>query len=131
MKGRLWIAVLLAMAVIAACKEKESGEDPAATAAKAYYGHLIAGRHADYLAGVAGSDSLPADYSEQLLANARQFMAQQEEKHGGIRSVSVLRTDSGDTGRSRNVFLLLCYGDSTREEVVIPMVETDGGWRMK
>jgi hypothetical protein len=26
---------------------------------------------------------------------------------------------------------MLCYGDSTTEEVVVPMVERDGRWMMK
>jgi hypothetical protein len=27
--------------------------------------------------------------------------------------------------------LMLCYGDSTSEEVVVPMVERNGRWMMK
>jgi hypothetical protein len=27
--------------------------------------------------------------------------------------------------------LMLCYGDSTTEEVVVPMIERDGRWMMK
>ena len=59
-------------------------------------------------------------------------MAQQQDKHGGITAVSVssVRTDSLDAYTS--VFLLLCYGDSTQEEIVVPMVDAgDGRWRMK
>jgi hypothetical protein len=29
------------------------------------------------------------------------------------------------------VFLLLSYGDSTREEIVVPMVTQRGAWMMK
>jgi hypothetical protein len=30
-----------------------------------------------------------------------------------------------------NVFLVLCFGDSVNEEIVVPMVERNGNWRMK
>ena len=30
-----------------------------------------------------------------------------------------------------NVFMMLCFGDSTNEEIVVPMVERDGRWMMK
>ena len=102
-----------------------------AKAAEEAYGHLVGGRYADYLALVAGTDSLPGDYREQLLANAKQFVAWQEKEHGGIDSVAVLRVDTPATAARRDVFLALCFGDSTREEVVVPMVETAAGWRMK
>jgi hypothetical protein len=30
-----------------------------------------------------------------------------------------------------NVFLVLCFGGSTNEEIVVPMVERNGSWKMK
>ena len=109
-----------------------SPEQQAALAAEGYYRHLIAGEYDQFLEGRAGADSLPDSYREQLLTGYRQFMAQQQEKHDGITAVSVsnVRTDSLDHYTS--VFLLLCYGDSTQEEIVVPMVDTgDGRWRMR
>ena len=109
-----------------------SPEQQAALAAEGYYRHLLAGEYEQFLQGRVGSDSLPEAYREQLLTGYRQFMAQQQDKHGGITAVSVssVRTDSLDAYTS--VFLLLCYGDSTQEEIVVPMVDAgDGRWRMK
>ena len=37
----------------------------------------------------------------------------------------------GSTLHYTSVLLMLCYGDSTTEEVVVPMVERDGRWMMK
>ena len=93
--------------------------------------HLLAGEYDQFLEGRAGADSLPDSYREQLLTGYRQFMAQQQEKRDGITAVSVsnVRTDSLDHYTS--VFLLLCYGDSTQEEIVVPMVVHNGSWRMK
>lgn len=106
-------------------------EDKAAEAAKGYYDSLVEGRYADYVNGFSNAEGLPPSYVEQLVVNAKQFMAQQKEEHGGIREVRAVssRTDSVQ-GRT-DVFLLFCYADSTQEEVVVPMVEHNGVWMMK
>jgi len=123
---------LLAFGFWQGCSSELSPEQQAALAAEGYYRHLLAGEYEQFLEGRVGTDSLPEAYREQLLTGYRQFMAQQQEKHGGITTVSVssVRTDSLDAYTS--VFLLLCYGDSTQEEIVVPMVDAgDGRWRMK
>ena len=37
----------------------------------------------------------------------------------------------GTAQKVTNVFLVLCFGDSVNEEIVVPMVERQGRWRMK
>lgn len=126
------LIALFALTLLLSCSSSLSPEQQAALAAEGYYRHLLAGEYEQFLQGRVGSDSLPADYREQLLTGYLQFMAQQQDKHGGITAVSVssVRTDSLDAYTS--VFLLLCYGDSTQEEIVVPMVDAgDGRWRMK
>lgn len=129
---RSWgMLALLALTGFAACMGM-SPEEQAALAAQGYYRHLAAGEYEQFLEGRVGTDSLPADYREQLLTACRQFAAQQQAAHQGIVDVSVtnVRTDSLDAYTS--VFLLLCYGDSTEEEVIVPMVSLpDGRWRMR
>ena len=122
---------LIALFALLSCSSPLSPEQQAALAAEGYYRHLLAGEYDQFLEGRAGADSLPDSYREQLLTGYRQFMAQQQEKHDGITAVSVsnVRTDSLDHYTS--VFLLLCYGDSTQEEIVVPMVVHNGSWRMK
>ena len=125
------LLALFALTLLLSCSSPLSPEQQAALAAEGYYRHLLAGEYDQFLEGRAGADSLPADYREQLLTGYLQFMAQQQDKHGGITAVSVsnVRTDSLD--RYTSVFLLLSYGDSTQEEIVVPMVEHNGSWRMK
>lgn len=119
------------MAVLSCKGNKETPADRAARAAKEYYDHLVAGRYADYLAGRVGTDSIPETYREQLLVNARQFMAQQTKEHGGISEIRVVRAEADSAGLSANVFLLFCFGDSVKEEVVVPMVASGERWMMR
>ncbi len=106
-------------------------EDKAAEAAKGYYDSLVEGRYADYVNGFSNAEGLPPSYVEQLVVNAKQFMAQQKEEHGGIREVRTVSSRADSVQGRTDVFLLFCYADSTQEEVVVPMVERDGVWMMK
>ena len=76
-------------------------------------------------------DSLPDDYRSQLIDGYKQFMAQQQSARGGIKEVRVSRAYTDSLAQYTNVLLMLCYGDSTTEEVVVPMVEHQGCWMMK
>ena len=81
--------------------------------------------------GISDIDSLPPVYRDQLLVNVKQFMARQKAEHGGISEVRAVTFKSDSLQHRTDVFLMLCYGDSTKEEIVVPMVERGGAWRMK
>ena len=70
-------------------------------------------------------------YRRQMLDNLRQFMARQEKEHRGVLEVRVSNATTDTVQQFTNVFLVLCFGDSTNEEIVVPMVERNGAWRMK
>ena len=100
-------------------------------AAKGYYEHLLKGEYEKFLEGKAGSDSLPEAYREQLLAGYKQFMAQQNSQHNGINDIRVINAMRDTILNYTNVFLMLCFGDSTNEQVSVPMIEYNGSWRMR
>jgi hypothetical protein len=108
-----------------------SKEELASLAAKGYYQHLIEGDIEHFLEGRMMADSLPADYRSQLIYGYSQFLAQQVKARGGINEVRVSRAFTDSTQQYTSVLLMLCYGDSTSEEVVVPMVERNGRWMMK
>ena len=125
------LPLILLMVLLAACSGP-SKEEMASLAAKGYYEHLIKGETEQFLAGKVGADSLPKSYRSQLLDAYRQFVAQQEQKHLGIQEVLVVRAQTDSLVDYTNVFLTLCFGDSTNEEIVVPMVEQgEGRWRMR
>ena len=126
-------ALLLALSCWLSCSEKQSPEQQAAEAAQSFYQRLLDGYPDGFLAGRAVYDQLPADYREQLVKANEQYVKDMQEKHAGLRSVTI----SPNVGRADSTlhvvyaFLLLSYGDTTQEEITVPMVLVDGEWKMK
>ena len=109
-----------------------SSEELASLAAKGYYDHLVSGEYESFFEGMDQSEMMnEVHYRSQLIDNYRQFMAEQYSAHGGIREVRIVRASTDSIQKFTNVFLMLCFGDSTNEEIVVPMVERNGSWRMK
>ena len=131
--GRLGRLGMLAMLVLLASCGSATKEELASLAAKGYYDHLIHGEYEQFYEGLADGTTLSTDsaYRSQMLDNLRQFMAQQEQAHRGVLEVRVSNATTDTVQQLTNVFLVLCFADSTNEEVVVPMVERNGAWRMK
>lgn len=122
---------LFVVCLLAACNNEPSKEEMAMKAAKEYYDLLLQGNYASFLAGKQASDSLPEDYREQLVTAYKQHLFQMREEHKGLLEVRAMRGITDTLRKETDAFLVLCFGDSTREEIVVPMVENDGKWMMK
>jgi hypothetical protein len=130
MRKLVYLVLLVSLAQWAACSSP-TREELASLAAKGYYQHLIEGDFDHFLEGRVMADSLPDDYRSQLIDGYSQFLAQQVKARGGINEVRISRAYTDSTQQYTSVLLMLCYVDSTSEEVVVPMVERDGRWMMK
>jgi hypothetical protein len=125
------LVVLVILAILAACGSATK-EELASLAAKGYYDHLIHGEYEQFYEGMDQREFTgEAEYRSQMLDNFRQFMARQEKEHHGVLEVRVSNVTIDTVQQFTNVFLVLCFGDSTNEEIVVPMVERNGSWRMK
>ena len=123
--------VLVILAILTACGSATK-EELASLAAKGYYDHLIHGEYEQFYEGMDQRELTgEAEYRSQMLDNLRQFMARQEKEHHGVLEVRVSNVTTDTVQQFTNVFLVLCFGDSTNEEIVVPMVERNGSWRMK
>ncbi len=109
-----------------------TAEEMASLAAKGYYEHLIHGEYEQFLQGKVGLNKhSEEEYWNQLRDNCHQFVHQQEQAHHGIHEVRVVNAKTDTLQKYTNVFMMLCFGDSTNEEIVVPMVERDGRWYMR
>lgn len=122
--------IVLVFLALCACSSP-TPEEMASLAAKGYYEHLLKGEYDKFLEGKAGSDSLSEAYRRQLLAGYKQFLSQQNSLHNGINEIRVINAMRDTILNYTNVFLMLCFGDSTNEQVSVPMIEHNGRWRMK
>lgn len=127
---RLLLGIIL---MVASCGKSEKTDDGmiAAHAAKLYYENLIRGKGDQFLDGTDMPDTIPDDYRRQLLKIFEQFCVRQKEEHKGIDSVSINHAEFFEKDSTASVFLLLHFGDSTTEQIVVPMLKKKGLWIMR
>lgn len=129
---KIFIVIIIFLSVgILSCQKKNSDEE-AANAAKQYYEQLLSGDYDSFISGMNLSDNVPDGYREQLLTNTKMFVAQQEQEHHGIKDIRVVRAELDSSGITAQVFLMFAYGDSTSEEILVPMIiQGNGKWLMQ
>ena len=90
------LLLFLPLSLLVACGES-TGPDAselAAQSAKVYYEQLLQGDYASFVDGTYRTDSIPKSYREQLIANAKMFVGQQNDEHHGIKEVRVIRSQT-------------------------------------
>ncbi|MCH4146801.1 MAG: hypothetical protein LKG25_07100 [Prevotella sp.] len=131
MKKIFFPILLIVGLALTSCHKGPTPDDVAALVAKDYYEQLLQGHYEEYVDGHYQPDSIPASYREQLIRNAKMFIAQQQEEHRGIKQLRVVEAKADTVKHVANVFLAFSYGDSTTEEVVVPMVYQKGIWYLR
>ncbi len=132
MRKLLFFAMLSMVMGFSSCKKEVS--DPACeagNAAKEYYDMLIAGKVDAFVAGCNKPERIPDSYQEQLLLNARMFVEQQTTEHRGLSAVRVCSAKADTARHVAEVFLQICYADSTKEQILVPMVRVGDTWKMR
>lgn len=134
MKHRYCVClIVLAAMLVIACggKVDDNPSEMVGRTAKLYYDNLLHGRYDVFVDGFYRPDSIPGSYRSQLIDNARMYVAQMNDDHHGLYRVDLIRA-TADTARNEGrAFLLLCFADSTREEIVVPMVRVEKLWMMR
>ena len=121
MKHLLYAFIFGCLLTVSCNKKKEIDHAAiAAEAAKHYYENLISGKHELFMKGL----NLPDK-------NFEDFIKRQQKEHKGIKKVSVRSAQFLAKDSMANAYLLLHYGDSTTEQVVVPMLKKHGLWYMR
>ena len=132
MKKILYIAI--ALFALASCGKKASNVSPdemASREAKLYYENLLHGKCEAYIDGFYRPDSIPESYREQLIVSAKQYVGQMKKDHQGLVSVEAVGARTDTAKHVGEAYLLLGFGDKTKEEVVAPLVLHDGCWMLR
>ena len=146
-KRTVFFSFFLFCMLLMACTSEISQEQRAMTTAQKYYEQLAAGDYNSFVEGsLMGQDSVPETYKSQMLLNAQMFVERMQKEHNGIKSVKAMRAKvdtikSGVLGVSdepdaikeivAQAYLSLGFADSSKEEIVVPMVFKDDVWYLR
>ena len=143
-KHLAFFGFFISFMILASCSSEVSQEKRALATAQKYYEQLVAGDYNSFVEGsLMGQDSVPEVYKSQMLLNAQMFMERMQTEHRGIKSVKPLRA-TVDTIKLRvanepeavkevvaQAYLSLGFADSTKEEIVVPMVLKNDIWYIR
>jgi len=124
--------IFIVALVFASCKKEAPDAGYfAGIAAKGYYDLLLDGKYQEFVSGYNRPYRIPQGYEKQLLLNAKMFAEQLRDEHKGMSKVNILNAKTDTAHHVADVFLQIVYGDSAKEQIVVPMVEVKGEWKMR
>ena len=95
-------------------------------AAEYFYGMLASGQAQSYVDNMQDASAMDSCKYAQFVDLMEQFLHEEKELRGGILSATAERDTMVDT--ISMVYLNVHFGDSTREEIILPVVYTRGRW---
>ncbi|MBR6141543.1 MAG: hypothetical protein IKQ37_07275 [Bacteroidaceae bacterium] len=110
-----------------ACTKGLYTHEAARVAAEDYYSMLIKGNYKGFVNGYADAENMPEGFRSQLEDATAQFVA---DNMRSLVSVSAI-SDSLCEDSTAYVMLGLCFSDSTIEQIEVPLVLMENGWKMK
>ena len=128
------LLVLLLSYLLTACSPGGKGEGlqpPTADEVMAYYELYRSGNYADYVKAMQSCDDKPADFCKQMADALKQHAARIKAEKGGAVSAEFLRTELHAEHSAADAYLSVTYGDSTKEEIILPLVFWQDKWRLK
>lgn len=132
-KLKMIMLLMFGAAIVSACSSEASktNDDAAALAAKCYYDSLSNGGYEYFTDMFHREERIPKSYREQLMANTKMFLYNINKEHNGISEIRVIRCKNDSIAPTAEAYLLLCFNDSTKEEIVVPMVKYKDKWLMR
>ena len=128
------LLVLLLSYLLTACSPGGKGEGlqpPTADEVMAYYELYRSGNYADYVKAMQSCDDKPAEFCKQMADALKQHAARIKAEKGGAVGAEFLRTELHAEHSAADAYLSVTYGDSTKEEIFLPLVFWQDKWRLK
>ena len=122
------VVCCLLSVVLLACSKGHFTHKAAQKAAVRYYTMLIKGNYKGFVNGYADSEEMPESYRSEMIDLMKQFMAEGEMPN--LKKVTALSDSLGEDSTAY-VMLQLQYSDSTFEQIEIPLILKEKGWKMK
>lgn len=145
---RAILPALAALVLLLSCggkdEKKAKSYDSPSDVAVAAYEHLMRGEYEQYLDCVAAYDSIPAGYRAQLVNMLKQANAKAQKERKGVVAVGYDgEVKEGEKPNDKEnempgaskafkvVHIDITFGDSTREEIAVPVIRQNGKWRLQ
>lgn len=122
------MALALGVFLLESCKDRIDEHAVVRASAQQYYDSLVAGNYEGFVSGMAGTDSLPRSYRQQVIDMIAQHADEMRAKGGIVKAVA---TRDSLLDSLAYVFLDVTFGDSTVEQVGVKMVREGNQWKMK
>ncbi len=119
---------LVFLLLLVSCSGSLYTHEAAREAAEAYYTMLIDGDYKGFVNGYADAEDMPEGFRSQLKDATAQFMASDEMR--SLTNASAI-SDSLSADSTAVVMLQLQFSDSTFEQIELPLVLQEDGWKMK
>ncbi len=134
MKLRFLVVSALTVLTISCSSEKKDSFVEKATPSEIVetaYNHLIKGEYEQYLLCVQSYDSIPERYHKSLINVLKQAAENEKKERNGIANVKAIAENTNEKDTYSVVRVDITYGDSTKEEIAVPVVKFNGKWRLK
>ena len=128
MRMKKSVVCCLLTVVLLACQNGLMSHKAVRKAAEQYYTMLINGDYDGFVNGYANAENMPEDFRSQLRDATAQFMA--NDNMSSLRHVVALSDSLGEDSTAV-VMLQLQFSDSTLEQIELPLVLMEGGWKMR
>lgn len=134
----LMVPLALSVAMVASCGAKQSDTETDAQRAGLYdstivnyYMMGVEGQYGRYVASMQSCDGTTPAYKQQveLALKHRNDCVMKQKK--GVKRVGVVRVEMHSGNTMANAFLDVQFNDSSREEILFPLVLDNGHWRMQ
>ncbi len=124
----VFLSLLLVSAMLCGCggSAEKPVRPPKPDAVLEMYNHYVEGKYADYVREIHSNIGKPESFLEQMEWLMQQNAARQMAERGGVAKAEVGRIEQDSA--FANVFMLISYGDSSREEILLPLVFDKGRW---
>ena len=129
---RKYACILMSLLSLVACSSGEkdlSDKSPAGAkiAAEYFYELLSKGETRSYVDNMSEASELDSCKYTQFVDLLEQFLLEEQQLRGGILSAEAVREKAVEDTVSM-VFLNVQFGDSTHEEIMLPIVYSRGRW---
>ncbi len=122
------LVLVLGTSLFESCKDRIDEHAVVRALAQQYYDSLMVGNYEWFVSGMAGTDSLPHSYRQQMIDMIAQHVDEMRTKGGMVKAVA---TRDSLLDSVAYVFLDVTFGDSTVEQVGVKMVRERNLWKMK